>query len=133
MSNDLVYALAYDVTGVAMKLHTALGPDHRELIYQRGMLYRLQDAGYAVDSHPVLPLNDDGHSLVDYEGDLRVTRDGVTILIELKADPAGIQKSDFRQARAYLSVSAIDQAVLLLNFGTRSLEHKPVYKAWRRR
>ena len=129
MTNEALNELLYQVTGIAMQVHSRLGPDHPEVAYHRALLQRLRTANLTVQDHPRLSLLDDStnQTIIDYQGDLRVLNADTQALIELKSDPRGIQASDRRQVRAYLSVSPHDQAALLLNFGTPKLQHERVY------
>lgn len=69
-----------------------------------------------------------GKVVKNYRPDLRVCREEISVLVELKADPCGIQKSHQRQAQAYLSVAKQDQAVLLINFARNPLEYQDVFR-----
>jgi len=122
---DLLYAL----TGISMGLHNELGCDHQEEVYHRMLRTRLEKAGYKVTTRPQLTLLDDNHRVVrKFYPDLRVHSKNLQVLLEIKADPKGIQASDLRQARSYLSISQNDEAVLVLNFGTETLGQERAYQ-----
>ena len=121
--------LRYDIFGVAMKVQDALGTAHEEKVYHRALQAALQQAGFQVRFTPRYLLRDvTGRVIATYYPDLEVTRDGITVLVELKADPQGLQPSHRRQARAYLSVARRARAVLLINFAQRPLEREVVFR-----
>ena len=74
-------------------------------------------AGFEVTNKPEIEiLNARNEHLKFYYPDLRVQKDDMLMLVELKANPKGIQPSQMRKARAYLKVSPKDQAILVINF-----------------
>ena len=111
--------LRFDVIGLAMKVQNRLGRDHAERVYHQAFLTDLRNAGYAVEDRPAVRLPDaNGKTIATYIPDMRLTRDGITVLLEIKSDPGGLQESHRRQARAYLSADKTSRAVLLINFGS---------------
>ena len=129
--------LRYAVVGVAMKLQNRIGRDHEESVYHKMLLTDLQQAGYAVEDRPRLHLCDaQGKRVATYVPDLRLTHGEITLLLELKAEPGGLQASHRRQARRYLKTDTEARAALLLNFGSdfkdpegrRGLEWEAIFR-----
>ena len=126
--NDLETVL-YQISVVAMDLHSKLGPFHDEQVYYRMLLSRLRRTGFEIEDHPCIKLLDDDGELVKiYLPDLRVRCKDAQALLELKAKPGGFQDTDYRQVQAYLSVSHDDVLVQLLNFGCESLGQDRIYQ-----
>ena len=89
-------------------------------------------AGFEITNKPEIEiLNTRNEHLKFYYPDLRVQKEDMLMLIELKADPKGIQPGHIRKARAYLKVSPKDQAILLINFARAKSsipENKSVFR-----
>lgn len=123
--NDILYHIA----GLAIQVQKILGTDHEEKTYHQMLLSKLRQAGYVVENYPRLKiLDDDGKVITTYIPDQRVRCGATQVLVELKASAKGFQECDFRQMRAYLSVSPHDLAVLLLNFGVWPLGKDRAYR-----
>ncbi|ALO15596.1 GxxExxY protein [Salinivirga cyanobacteriivorans] len=78
-----VTQLSYDITGLAIKVHKALGPGLLESIYEKCLKHELIKNGYHVQQQVIVPVIYDG---IDLEADLRLdllVND--TIIVELKA------------------------------------------------
>lgn len=121
--------LLYELTGIAMKLQTELGRYHQEEVYHRMLRTRLEKNGYVVFSRPKIVLLDDNKNVVKaFYPDLRVKTQNFSVLIEIKSDPKGIQVSDKRQAQSYLSISPMDEAILILNFATNPFGQDRAYQ-----
>ncbi len=121
--------LRYDIFGTAMKVQDALGTAHEEKVYHRALQAALQQAGFRVRFTPRYLVRDTiGRVIATYYPDLEVSRDGITVLVELKAEPQGLQPSHSRQAKAYLSVARRARAVLLVNFARRPLERDVIFR-----
>ena len=111
------------IIGVAMKLHNALGPGHREEVYQQAMNRQLPEAGLAVlDQVPVEVALDDGGLLVYYL-DLLVEQ---KVIVELKALSHPVTNYDLAQVIDYLAATNYCVA-LLLNFGRTRLEFRRIF------
>jgi GxxExxY protein len=102
-----------------------MGRTHVEQKYHDLFLKNLRIAGFKVENKPKIIVRDDeGKKVFHYEPDLRVKRNGLTILVELKADESGIIKPHRKQAMSYLSVAPNAQAILIINFA-RTDKRKP--------
>ena len=121
--------LLYEIAGEAMSIQREKGPDHVESVYHDLLAARLRMKGHKVEYKPSIWMKDDlGVYIKKYQPDLRVHQQEVSVLVELKASATHLSPADERQARAYLSVSPQDEAVLLLNFGHKPFEQKRVYQ-----
>ncbi len=118
----------YNLVGEAITIQKGLGDAHQEIVYHKMLLTRLRKAGYKVDDRPKVKIRDEaGKVIKTYRPDIRAKDGDVHVLIEIKADPGGLQPSHRRQVRAYLSVSPDDQAGLLINFGEWPLGQERIY------
>lgn len=82
-SKKSITQLSYEITGLAIKVHKALGPGLLESVYERCLKYELQKNGYDVIQQLTIPVFYDGLVLdVDLKLDLLVND---TIVVELKA------------------------------------------------
>ncbi len=117
--------LCYEINGVAMDLQNRLDVDHAEDVYDRLFLAELELAGFKVTDKPKLKITDANKYIIKvYQPDFRVRRNGISVLVEIKADPDGLMPSYERKAWAYLSVSKQDRAILLINFAVKPLQWK---------
>jgi len=122
--------LCYDINGVAMRLQDRLGVNHGEDIYDQMYLADMQQAGFKVINKPKLKIvNADGKVVKVYRPDFQVRRNDICVLVEIKANPDGLRSSYLRQARAYLSVSKKDRAVLLINFAVKPLQREIIHRS----
>lgn len=113
-----------------MKSHSALGPGHREDIYQHDLELRLQNAGIAFDSQRKYEVYDtERHEVVIgfYIPDFVIldSYGNSVVIVEIKALPA-LDNNHLAQVIGYLAVSGCSLG-LLLNFGTRSLQHRRIF------
>ncbi len=111
------------IIGVAMKVHNALGPGHREEVYQQAMNRQLPEAGLeALDQVPVEVALDNG-SLLVYYLDLLVEQ---KVIVELKAVSHPVTNDDLAQVIDYLAATTYPVA-LLLNFGRTRLDFRRIF------
>jgi len=121
-------SLTYEVVGAAMEVHRRLGPWHPERVYQRALRAALERGGLRVLAEPRVFLKDDhGEVLAVYRPDLVVRRDGLALLVELKAEPT-LTEAHLRQVKAYLSAWRGKAQGLVLNFGSPRLAWKKVWR-----
>ncbi len=119
--------LCYDIVGVAMNLQNRLGVDHAEDVYDPMFLAELRKAGFKVTNKPKIKVSDSfGKVIKEYRPDFRVSRNGISVLVEIKADPDGLRSSHERQVGAYLHVSPKDRLAQLINFAVHPLQHKNI-------
>ena len=111
------------IIGVAMRVHNALGPGHREEVYQQAMNRQLPEAGLeALDQVPVEVALDGGGLLV-YCLDLLIEQ---KVIVELKALSHPVTNDDLAQVIDYLAATSYPVA-LLLNFGRTRLEFRRIF------
>ena len=115
--------LTYSVIGCAMRVHNALGPGLKEVIYQRAMSVEMEAASLSFEEERPREIQIDGAAVgllyIDHlvEGQL---------VVEEKALSHLMTKDEIAQVITYLC--ALDAPVgLLLNFGRRSLEYKRIF------
>lgn len=106
------------VIGLAMKVHTALGPGLMESAYEVCLEYELKKAGLRVERQKALPLiYNEVHLEAGYRLDLLVEN---KLIIEVKAVES-IHPIHTAQLLTYLKLSHI-QLGLLINFNTTHLK-----------
>lgn len=119
------YDLAGKVIGLAMKVHSALGPGFLESVYQRALQHELSKAGIAFESQITLKVHYDGVVVGDFAADLLVDE---SLLVELKAILA-LATTHEVQLVNYLTATKIEEG-LLLNFGAPRLEFKRKFRTY---
>lgn len=121
--------MLFDLRGIAMRIQNKFRAGHEEAVYHRLLLAALQKAGFSVETKPRLEVRNAYQAVVkQYYPDLRVSRNHLTGLIEVKADPDGLKPAYIRQAQAYLSVDPKSRFVLLINFAGKRLESKALFR-----
>ncbi len=122
--DDELEGLTYKVIGLAMAVHTDLGPGHRESTYHNAMAVRFVDAGLAAEREPELPIFDEhGNQVNFYRPDHRVEG---RLLIEYKAHRHPLTNDDVAQCVDYFAASECG-VLLLFNFGRPRLEWKRLF------
>lgn len=114
--------LTYDIIGCAMKVHNTLGPGFQEVIYQRCLAIELERIG--------LVYSREQEHIVYYQGVEVGTRraDFVIenkIVVEIKA-LVNLEDVHLAQAKNYVVAYDFPNG-LLINFGSRSLQHKLLF------
>ncbi len=118
MSLDYDTNLTQQIIGLAMRVHSALGPGLLESAYERCLCHEFEQNGVAYARQVELPLVYRGVRLdCGYRADIVV---GDEVLVEVKAVEA-ITSLHEAQLLTYLRLSAC-QVGLLLNFNTVSLK-----------
>ena len=74
------YDLAGQVIGLAMKVHSALGPGFLESVYQNAVSYELAEAGYEVEQEKSITVKYCGHTVGEFAADMLV--DGLLMVRE---------------------------------------------------
>ncbi|TSA53758.1 MAG: GxxExxY protein [Planctomycetaceae bacterium] len=110
----------YKIIGAALEVHKVLGCGFLEAVYQEalGREFKTQDVPYK--SQPVVQIDYKGSPLdKTYQPDFVCFDD---IIVEIKA-LSSLSGTEEAQIINYLKASGY-QIGLLINFGSRSLEHK---------
>ena len=103
---------SYLIRGACYDLYKELGFGHKEIIYQRGLNVKLNNAGLLVNRETKIPVYTDGEKIGSYIPDFVV--DG-KIMIELKASTYTTQQ-DLLQFWQYLRITPYKLG-FLINFG----------------
>ena len=123
-----VSALSKKVVGLAMKVHSVLGPGFLESVYQNALLIELRRAGLVAEAEKEIAVHYCGKIVGRFLADIFV-RDPANdeqLLVENKAVSA-LAVAHSVQLVNYLTATQLDQG-LLLNFGASSLEFKTKHR-----
>ena len=122
--DDSLQGLTYKVIGLAMAVHSDLGPGHREETYHNAMTQRFADTGLAAEREPMLPIFDESGNMVNfYQPDHQVEQ---LLLAEYKAHFYPLTNDEIAQCLDYFAASDC-QVTLLFNFGRPRLEWKRLF------
>ena len=115
--------LTYNVIGAAMDVHNALGPGHKESVYQKALSTRLAEKGISFVAEQGIEIyyaeQPVGLLFVDH-----LVED--VLVVEAKAFAHMLTDEETAQVITYLA--ALGKPVgLLLNFGRKRLEHKRIF------
>jgi iron complex transport system substrate-binding protein len=117
MRNDEVFALSRAVLGVAMQLHSEIGPGLFERVYAVTLLDDLVDRGFTVRTEVAIGLTRRGRNLpLAYRLDLLVDE---RLIVEVKACNRLTDVHE-RQVQTYLRLANVPMG-LLLNFNVSHL------------
>jgi GxxExxY protein len=112
-----VTQLSYEITGLAIKVHKALGPGLLESVYEECLLYELEKNGFKVIRQMSVPVLYDNLLLdVNLRLDLLVND---TIVVELKAIDKILPVHE-AQLLTYMKLLQVPQG-LLINFFTENI------------
>ncbi|MBS3915697.1 MAG: GxxExxY protein [Bacteroidetes bacterium] len=115
--------ITFKIIGCAMKVHNTLGGGFQEVIYQRCLAIELHKARLDFAREKSHKIFYDGIHIGTRRADFIV--DG-RVMIELKAV---IELNEVHLAQAKNYVIAYDLPIgLLINFGSKSLQYKRIYK-----
>lgn len=117
------YDLAGKVIGLAMKVHSALGPGFLESVYHKALAHELEKAGVRSESEKPLSVFYDGVLVGEYIADFLVEDE---LIVELKA-VQNLATPHEVQTVNYLVATGKDVG-LLLNFGGEKLEFKKKFR-----
>ena len=110
----------------AYEVRSHLVAGYLESVYKKALLIELREAGLKVEDEVEMPVRYKGHIIGDFRADIVVEG---CVIIELKA-VAQLLPAHAIQLVNYLSVSGIDNG-LLINFGsTEQLEIKRKYRVY---
>jgi GxxExxY protein len=117
------YDLCGQVIGLAMKVHSALGPGYLESVYQNALIWELRKSGFNADTERPISVQYDGQIVGAFTADLVVNS---SLIVELKASQS-LAKAHEVQLVNYLFATGFDEG-LLLNFGAERLEFKKKFR-----
>jgi len=110
----------YQIIGAAMEVHKELGRGFLEPVYQEALTLEFSDRGIPFLAQPELPIYYKGQKLkTHYHSDFVCYDD---IIVELKA-LTRVGDTESAQVLNYLKAARRERA-LLVNFGSRSLQHE---------
>jgi GxxExxY protein len=110
----------YKIIGAAIEVHKELGCGFLEAVYQEALEREFITQGFPFKSQPSVEILYKGKSLMKtYQPDF-VCFDEVIVEIKAISGLTGVEES---QLINYLKASGL-KVGLLINFGTKSLEHK---------
>lgn len=114
--------LTYEIIGCAMKVHNTLGPGFQEVIYQRSLAIELSKKGINFSREQEQKVYYEGIEVGTRRADFIIEN---KVVVELKALVA-LEDVHLAQAKNY--VVAYDFPLgLLINFGSKSLQHKLLF------
>lgn len=114
--------LTYKIVGCAMEVHKHLGNGFQEIIYQRALAFEMAAQGIEYSREHEMQIHYKGQEVGKRRVDFFVEN---KIMVEIKAI---IELADVHLAQAMNYVEAYDLEIgLLINFGSKSLEHKRVH------
>jgi GxxExxY protein len=113
------YDLCGEVIGLAMKVHSALGPGFLESVYQNALIWELRKGGFKAEAERPISVQYDGQMVGAFTADVFVND---SLIVELKASQSPAKAHEVQLVN-YLVATQIDEG-LLVNFGAQRLEYK---------
>jgi GxxExxY protein len=117
------YDLCGQVIGMAMKVHSALGPGFLESVYWNALIWELRKGGFKAEAERPISVHYDGRLVGAFTADLLVND---SLIVELKSIQS-LAKAHGVQLVNYLVATRIDEG-LLVNFGAERLEYKKNFR-----
>jgi len=117
------YDLYGEVIGLAMKVHSVLGPGFLESVYQNALIWELRKCGFKAEAERPISVQYDGQMIGAFTADVFIND---SLIVELKASQS-LAKAHEVQLVNYLVATRLDEG-LLLNFGTERLEFKKKFR-----
>ena len=105
-----------------MEVHKHLGNGFQEVIYQRALAIEMEMQGISFSREHEMELQYKGHEIGTRRVDFFVEE---TIMVEIKA-VINLEDVHLAQAMNYVEAYHLDIG-LLINFGSKSLQHKRVH------
>jgi GxxExxY protein len=114
--------LTYKIIGLAMAVHSELGPGFPEEVYRRAMMVAMGADGMPYEPEFKIQVAFRGQAVGEFRLDLVVDRKAV---VEFKAVDA-LESAHERQVISYLTASGLEIG-MLINFGSARLEYKRIF------
>ena len=115
--------ITYKVIGLAMDIHSRLGPGLKEEMYQKAMEDQLNRSGLNFEPQKQVEVYLDSRLLGLLFIDIVVEN---TVILELKALSHPLTNNEVAQVITYLKVHGVGVGILL-NFGRKYLEYKRIF------
>ena len=115
--------LTYKIIGLAMEVHSRLGPGLKEEMYQSAMEERLEKSGLNYEPQKQIEVYLGNKRLGLLFIDILVEQE---VVVELKALSHPLTNNEIAQVITYLKAEGAGVG-LLLNFGRKYLEYKRVF------
>jgi GxxExxY protein len=117
------YDLAGKVIGLAMKVHSTLGPGFLESVYHSALAHELVKAGLQFESEKRLNVSYDGVTVGQFVADFLIKDD---LVVELKAVQTLVTAHEVQTVNYLVAIGK--DVGLLLNFGGERLEFKKKFR-----
>jgi GxxExxY protein len=117
------YDLCGQVIGLAMKVHSTLGPGFLESVYQNALVWELRKSGFRSEAQKPIAVRYDAQVVGAFAADLLVND---SVIVEVKAIQT-LAKPHEVQLVNYLTATGLNEG-LLLNFGAERLEFKKKFR-----
>ncbi len=124
-TEPVTYDLAGQVIGLAMKVHSTLGPGFLESVYQNALAHELRQSSLGVETEVRLQVKYDNVVVGVFDADMLINK---LLLVENKAVQTLVAAHEVQLVN-YLTATGIDEG-LLLNFGASRLEFKKKYRLY---
>ncbi|HET9419255.1 MAG TPA: GxxExxY protein [Chthoniobacterales bacterium] len=121
------YDLCVQIIGLAMKVHSTLGPGFLESVYQNALIWELRKSGLKSEAQKPISVQYDGQIVGAFAADLLVND---SVIVEIKAIQA-LAKAHEIQLVNYLTATGLEER-LLLNFGAERLQFKKKFRSAKR-
>ena len=110
--------LSYKIIGIALQLHTSIGPGLLESTYENALAFDLKEAGFQVRQQVAMPFHYKGIKMdVGYRLDILIEN---KVIIEVKSIET-LASVHFSQLLTYLKLSKLKLG-LLINFNNTLLK-----------
>jgi GxxExxY protein len=117
------YDLSGQIIGLAMQVHSTLGPGFLESVYQNALIWELRKSGFRSEAQKPISVHYDGQVVGAFAADLLVSD---ALIVEVKAIQA-LAKPHEVQLVNYLTATGVNEG-LLLNFGAERLESRKKFR-----
>jgi GxxExxY protein len=117
------YDLCGQIIGLAMRVHSTLGPGFLESVYQNALVWELRKSGFKSEAQKPISVQYDGQIVGAFAADLLVND---SVIVEVKAIQT-LAKAHEVQLVNYLAATGLNEG-LLLNFGAERLEFKKKFR-----